>query len=160
MHLFLLRHGDAEEHSRSGRDFDRCLTPAGVERLRTEAIGMQRLGLKLDRIYTSPLVRARQTAEIVAEVLELPSPTIDARLASGRLDHDTLHSLLLELHTDERVLLVGHQPDMSEVIQQITGGSVEMKRGALAAIELDRITPLSGTIRFLLPPRFLIQLAH
>ncbi|MDW8207529.1 MAG: phosphohistidine phosphatase SixA [Chloroherpetonaceae bacterium] len=160
MHLFLLRHGDAEERSHSGRDFDRCLTPEGVERLRAEALGMQRLALRIDRIYTSPLVRARQTAEIVAEILQLPTPAIDSRLASGRLDHDTLQSLLLELQADDRVLLVGHQPDMSEVIQQVTGGSVEMKRGALAAIELDCIAPPAGTLRFLLPPRCLIQIAH
>lgn len=159
MRIFLLRHGDAEDYPASGRDFDRRLTPEGITRMRAEAEGMRHLNLSFDRIFTSPLLRARETAEIVAETLELPAPLIDERVASGAFRPGTLQSVLREQSGGSRFLFVGHQPDMSEIILHLTGGLADMKRGGMAAIDAAAPEAGRGVLLWLMTPRQLITLS-
>lgn len=159
MRLYLLRHGDAEDYAPTGRDFDRRLTPEGIERMRAEAEGMRALGLKFEKIFASPLLRARETAEIVAETLGLPAPAIEPRVG-GEFRLETIGEILEEQAGFEKVLFVGHQPDMSLTIQQLCGGMAEMKRGSLACLECDVPRRGQGVLLWLLSPRQLIQLSR
>jgi phosphohistidine phosphatase len=160
MRLILLRHGDAEDHATTYEgDFKRRLTPEGIERMRAEAAGMRRLGMTFDVIVTSPLLRARETAEIVAQTLHLPAPVMDDRLGSGTFRAGRLQEILADHGQSGKVLLVGHQPDMSEIIHFLTGGMADVKRGGMATIDLDRPEPGQGILLSLLTPKMLIALA-
>jgi phosphohistidine phosphatase, SixA len=82
MDLYLLRHAIAEERSNDGSDSARMLTPEGAEKMRIGARGLRRLGVQLDRLLTSPLTRARETADIVGAALDIAPETVGA-LAPG-----------------------------------------------------------------------------
>lgn len=160
MRLILLRHGDAEDYANTAEgDFKRRLTPEGIERMNAEAAGMRRLGMTFDVIVTSPLLRARETAEIVAETLHLPAPVLDERLASNTFRAGRLEEILEDHRESEKVLLVGHQPGMSEIIHLLTGGMADVKRGGMAIMDLDRLESGQGVLRSLLTPKMLIALA-
>lgn len=157
MKIMMLRHGIAEDVSPDGSDAKRCLTAEGVAEMRREAQGMRNLGLKPGVILTSPLVRAVQTAEIVAEALGMPEALRqEIRLGPGfSLQH--LRTLFIA-HGDHRaIMLVGHEPGMSVVTGQlIGGGAVRMKKGALAIISADEIEEGAGCLQALLPPSALM----
>jgi len=161
MELFFLRHGKAVEPGSSGAgdDFSRQLTERGIDEMEAEAEAIELLGLKLDVILTSPLLRAKHTAEIVAKRLGLKKRLIVAEPLTAGCDLDRLRHLLSQHSTAERVLLVGHEPDFSSMIGELIGGgaaSVEIKKACLAALKVNRsVRPGSGTLRLLLPPRVL-----
>lgn len=157
----LLRHGVAETagpHT-GWRDEPRALTEAGRRRMQAAATGMARLGLTFDAVATSPLVRCRQTAEIVCSEIG-GTPTPDARLAPG-LDADTLVDVLLERPIDASVLICGHEPDLSTVTGALVGGGwLDFKKGALAIVELDVPRIRAGVLRALYPPSALRKLGR
>ena len=155
MRLFFLRHGLADRAAWNGPDFDRPLTPQGERRMEAEARVMARLGLDLDLVLSSPLVRARRTAEIAARHLDPAGGVeIDERLGFGfgpaavagiLRDHAALHSLML----------VGHEPGFSLTLRAMTGGDVVCKKGSLARVDVyDRESP-TGTLVWLIPPKLL-----
>lgn len=153
MKLYLLRHGIAADHGPDGTDASRPLTSEGMDKMRRSARGMQRLDMKLDMLLSSPLVRARQTAEIVGRVLACDMQIAD-ELAPG-CDAAGLIELLRQ-QAAERVMVVGHEPDFSEMVGALTGGSrVEMKKGALARVNLHSLTIGNGTLMWLLQPHVL-----
>src|SRR5689334_1713675 len=96
MHLFFLRHGDAEERRPGLRDADRHLTPDGKAEMRQVAAGLAALDVTIDRILSSPLPRALETAQIAAEALAIPSDAViaDSRLEAGLFRMGSLQSLL------------------------------------------------------------------
>lgn len=171
MRLYLLRHGKAEDVPPQGeRDAARALTKAGLREMRAVGRGLAALGVKVEGIATSPLLRARQTAEAVAAAL-LPDVAdvlvVDA-LASG-FTVVQLPEVLGALDPAASVLLVGHEPDLSELIGHLIGpgGSarVMMKRGACCYLELHTggagtEFPWQGkaTLRWLLTARQLAAL--
>ena len=117
---------------------------------------MARLGLRPDLIVTSPLVRAFQTAEIAAQELGLlDRVVVDERLASG-FGLPDLSSILGENGGLSSIMLVGHEPDFSMAIGAlIGGGDVVCKKGGLARVDADKISPGSGVLAWLLPPSVL-----
>jgi phosphohistidine phosphatase len=156
LQLYFLRHGIADwPNWDRRRDDERPLTDEGVEKMRAEAKAIQRLDLQLDAILTSPLLRARQTAESVArrlglEVIEEPA------LAPG-FDVERLGGVLRRHAADGAIMLVGHEPDLSRTIGQlISGGRVAMKKGGLARVDLDALDPPGGELVWLLAPKTLI----
>lgn len=155
--LYFLRHGQAENrHTWQGDDSQRPLTVEGKKRMTREAAGIRTLGLHLDLIVSSPLVRAYQTAEIVArsqgEAIRLVP---DDRVAPG-FGPTHLAAILGEHKRAQGIMLVGHEPDFSETIGHVTGGSrLVMKKGALAYVELDDPTSRQGRLVWLLPPKLL-----
>lgn len=154
MELYFLRHGIAEERSPDGTDGGRRLTAEGVEKLESSRAGLKRLKIELDLLLTSPLVRARQTAEIAGRILGL-EPQVAEALGPG-CDAPRLLALLAERPRAERVMVVGHEPDFSAMIGGLTGGSrVEMKKGGLARVDLASPSSSDGTLVYLLPPRAL-----
>lgn len=145
MELFFLRHGDAQPGG------ERPLTPKGREQARHVGEKLAALGLEFQAIYTSPLLRAKQTAELVGQALGL-QPQVSELLDSGATIAN-MAQLVPPAGPRTRVLLVGHEPDLSTAIGLlIGGGAVAMKKASLARVECDKVAPGRGTLRWLLTP--------
>ncbi len=140
MNVGFFRHGPAVARGTEGvAEGDRPLTPEGRKKTVQAAKGLRVLDLGIDAIFTSPLPRARQTAEIVAGVLQLPAPTVLDGLSPGSSPRRLLAGLKdLEAETP---LLVGHEPLLSSAVMlAICGapaGSLELKKAGLAVVELE-----------------------
>ncbi|MCU0480130.1 MAG: phosphohistidine phosphatase SixA [Anaerolineae bacterium] len=149
MQLYFLRHGEAEDYSAD--DYNRALTPTGRNRLQIAAKTIHQLSLKLDHIYTSPRIRAHQTAQIVGTELGI-EPTVTELLNYG-FNQVALAELINPYADDARLMLVGHEPTLSSVIAHITGGRVDMKRGGLARVDVPKSYLMSGALVWLIAPR-------
>jgi phosphohistidine phosphatase len=155
--LWLLRHGDAEPHG-VRVDFDRRLTARGEQQARAAGIAIARLGASFDAVLFSPRVRARQTAEIAAEgigedacgVLSVHPP-----LAGGFGAAQALEAMDA-VAGEQRVLMVGHEPDLSNVVADLTGGRVDLKKGGLAVVRLEGA---GGELVVVMRPRELALIA-
>jgi phosphohistidine phosphatase len=160
MRCYFLRHGIAvDPEAWSGNDFGRPLTHEGTQRMEREAKAIAELSLDLDCIVTSPLLRAKQTAEIVAERLDMRAKLVeDPRLADG-FNFERLGAIL-GAHSDANaIMLVGHEPSMSVAMgRAIGGGSIELKKAALAGVELPDPASATGTLLCLIPPKVLLAL--
>lgn len=158
MQIFFMRHGSADRSKWSGADFDRPLTPEGREEIERSARRLREIGLRADRILTSPLVRARQTAEILANVLKLEGgPVVDERVDPA-FDLGKLRSILSEYAGAEGILLVGHEPSFSEVVGTlIGGGTVVCKKGSVARVDLETPESARGELVWLLQPKTLLR---
>jgi phosphohistidine phosphatase len=124
--IWLLRHGDAEEATSD--DASRRLTEAGEQQAKVAGLALAALGVRLDACLTSPKLRARDTARIATEALDVEVTEAEA-LRGGDFDPAELAAGF------DDVLLVGHEPDFSRAVQATTGARVEIKKGGLAAIE-------------------------
>ncbi len=154
--LHLLRHAHAgNPEGWDGPDEVRPLSEKGESQADRLGRFLAGVGFKPDAIITSPKLRAARTAEIVAEHLGLPF-AFDTRLADG-FDLADLERLLSEAGDPARPVIVGHDPDFSEVLGQLVGSSrVPMHKGALARIDVDRpLEPGAGVLRWLVPPDLL-----
>ncbi|HKX27635.1 MAG TPA: phosphohistidine phosphatase SixA [Blastocatellia bacterium] len=164
--LYLMRHGIATDLGEVGilKDADRPLTLEGLARMKQAAAGIRKLDLKFNVIMTSPLLRARQTAEAVAEVLELQHKVrILESLAPGRtfIEGEGRHAeIFLELgaYQFDRALLVGHLPDLPELASFLLTGNrnlnIEFKKGSLCAIEVASLPPRGpGLLCWLMTPK-------
>jgi phosphohistidine phosphatase len=155
--LWVLRHAEAEPHG-AAIDADRRLTARGEEQARAAGTALARLGATFEAVLFSPKVRARRTAELAAEqwddvdaeVLRVHDP-----LAGGFYTADALDALA-GLGADARLLLVGHEPDLSTVVGDLTGGRVDLKKGGLAVV---RLAGVSGELAALMRPRELALIA-
>jgi phosphohistidine phosphatase len=153
MLLHLLRHAHAGDPSSwNGPDAARPLSDKGQGQSERLGAYLASIAFTTDAIISSPKLRALQTAEIVAG--HLGAAVIkDDRLATS-LDVPTVEAVLREAGDPERPVLVGHDPDFSELVAMLTAAAgIPMRKGALARIELDRpVRPGGGTLRWLLPP--------
>ena len=157
MQIVFLRHGPAGSKAEwQGPDAERPLTDDGRGVVVAVAGALARAGIAVDALLTSPLVRARQTAEIAAAALGCVDRLAnDERLGRG-LDRKLLAAIVAE-HPDARTLmLVGHEPDFSATIAQLTGASVTIKKAGVAGVDLDEQT-MRGTLVWLLPPRLFVN---
>ncbi len=156
MKLFFLRHGIAAEQGQwSERDFDRPLTSDGIARMEREAKGIAALSLGIDAVVTSPLVRSRQTAEIVADRLDLRGALVEDERLGAAFSFELLPAILAD-HPGDAVLLVGHEPGFSVTLGRLVGGAhVEVKKGALAGVELAPSGSPRGMLVCLIPPKAL-----
>ncbi len=159
MKLYFLRHGiAADREDWQGSDFDRPLTGEGCERMEREAKAISELRIDPDVILTSPLVRAKQTAQILAKGLKLENRLKEDERLSPGFDVQRLRSILRDRAGDESIVLVGHEPDLSETAGELTGGArIAMKKGGLALVELDGGSSSSGELAWLVPPKVLLS---
>jgi phosphohistidine phosphatase len=132
--LWLLRHGEAEPHD-TRPDPDRRLTPRGERQAIAAGRALRALGVEFAAVFTSPRVRAADTARLARESLGV-EPVVHEPL-SGEFDADDARALVTEQDADARVLLVGHEPDFSQVVFDLTGGRIDLKKGGVAAVRLD-----------------------
>jgi phosphohistidine phosphatase len=166
MKLSLLRHGIATERGSPGHEDDsqRPLTAKGQRRMWRAAEGMLALGLTYDLLLSSPYLRARQTAEIVAQVLKIADGT---HLSATLAPDGNPKQLIEELHTDGRaqdIMLVGHEPYLSRLISMLLTGNpnltVVMKKGGLCTLDLETLRfGRCARLTWLLTPRQLRRLA-
>ena len=161
MELYLLRHGIAVERGTRGfeDDFARPLTAKGRRQLRKTADAMKRLGRHFDLILASPLLRAKQTAEIIAAELKLKKRLkYSNALAPGGVASILLRQLGRVKPAPEKILLVGHEPDLSRLISVLVTGSLQLqldlKKGGLCKLEAEtlRAGPCA-TLVWLLTPK-------
>lgn len=157
--LYLVRHAIAAERGDAWPDdAKRPLTEDGIDRMRKAARGLARLDVTIDVVLTSPLVRAKQTAEIVAAALDArPAVTVIESLAPGAAYAALIADL--EKHARKsRIALVGHEPGIGELAARFIGSrhAIEFKKGAICRIDLEEIPPTGpGDLRWFLPPRIL-----
>jgi phosphohistidine phosphatase len=152
--LWLLRHGEAVPHE-SKPDGARELTARGELQALAAGAGLARLGVEFSACYASPKVRARDTAALACQALNI-EPVEHAPLAEG-FDRDDAMELVHAHGEDGRVLLVGHDPDFSQLVHDFTGGRVDFKKGGIAAV---RVASGGGELLALLRPRELESLAR
>ncbi len=149
--LWLLRHGDAEPHG-TREDARRKLTERGQAQARNAGLALTHLDVAFAAVYTSPRVRALDTARLACEALG-GEPIVHAPL-SGGFDRAGAEELLASIGADERLLIVGHEPDFSQIVFDLTGGRVDMKKGGIAAVRG------AGELIALLRPREIELLAR
>jgi phosphohistidine phosphatase len=161
MNLYILRHGIAVDHGTPGyaKDADRPLTPEGERKLGQIAEAMQALELAFDVILSSPYVRARQTAEIIAEALDARKKLEFANSLACGGDKKELVEYLRRLQpVPENVLLVGHEPYLSELVSLLVAGSesscVMLKKGGLCKLVTESLKyRRCASLAWLLTPR-------
>lgn len=161
MKLYLLRHGIAVDAGAPGcaSDADRYLTDEGREKVRRVAKAMVALELELGVMLSSPLIRARETAEIVADVLRMRKRL---RLTDQLAPDASPLQLIREINTlrprPDAVLLVGHEPFLSEFASfLLTGGvglALTLRKGGLLKLEMAKLEPdRRATLEWLLTPK-------
>jgi len=142
----------------SGTDFDRPLTLQGRERMTLAAKTIAGLALRVDVILTSPLVRAKQTAAIVAKRLKLDDRLVEDDRLGGGFGMNSLGEILAERHTADAILLVGHEPGMSRTVGAMVGGAnIDFKPGSLACVDVPDPATLRGELRWLILAKILAQ---
>lgn len=162
LELYLIRHGVAAERGEAYPDDSRRpLTARGVAKLRDEAKGLAALEVSFDLIITSPLVRTRQTADVISECLQGKPPVVtsDALAPAGTpaavIQEVARHARLA------RIALVGHEPNLGELAAQLIGARspIEFKKGAVCRIDFDVLPPKGlGQLRWFIPPKVLRKL--
>jgi phosphohistidine phosphatase len=157
MRCYFLRHGAAvEPEDFDGSDFDRPLTDDGTKRMTRAATAMAALDLKIDVIVTSPLVRAKQTAAIVARALRLEARLIEDERVGGGFDPGRLADVLADHRNAKALMLVGHEPGMSRTVGHLVGGAgIDFKKGSLACVNLPNPASLQGDLVWLIPAKVL-----
>ncbi|HTA36548.1 MAG TPA: phosphohistidine phosphatase SixA [Solirubrobacteraceae bacterium] len=155
--LWVLRHADAEPHG-TRADSARRLTSRGEAQARAAGVALTRLQARFDAVLFSPKTRARQTAELVAEAWSEPERGVLCEYAPLAASFDAAQALdaLAGHDADAHVLLVGHEPDLSGVVAELTGGRVEVKKGGLAVVRLEGV---GGELAVVLRPRELALIA-
>lgn len=132
--LWLLRHGEAVPHD-AKPDFDRELTARGERQSTAAGEALARLGIEFAGCYTSPLVRARDTAGLACAALGVAPEERD--VVGKEFDADAARDLLAEHRDGDRVLVVGHNPAFAQVVEDLTGARVDFKKGGVAAVRVD-----------------------
>jgi phosphohistidine phosphatase len=153
LNLHLLRHADAgDPETWEGDDAARPLSEKGVRQAERLGRHLKSVEFEPDAIISSPKVRALQTAEIVGRALGV-SVTTDDRLA-GSLNPSAVAALLRDAGRPSKPVIVGHDPDFTELLAELTGApNLTMKKGAIARVDLTRgVKAGSGVLRWLLPP--------
>jgi phosphohistidine phosphatase len=145
--LWLLRHGEAEPHG-TRPDAERELTDRGRDQSRAAGRALVALGVEVHLVLTSPKARALETARLACAVLGV-EPVEHGPLAEG-FDAGEALALLGSAGADQRVLVVGHEPDLGQVVHDLTGARIDLKRGGVAAVRTDGAR---GELVALLRPR-------
>jgi phosphohistidine phosphatase len=147
--LYLLRHGKADWPGWSKSDDERPLTSKGKDEVATVAKLLARLEVA-PVIATSPLPRASQTAAIAGKCLQ--ADVHEEPLLRPGCDAGDLRKVLKKF-SGESLMIVGHEPDFTEIIFQLTGGRTKMSKAGVALIELET-SSMKGELRWLVPPKF------
>ena len=161
MDLFILRHGEAGKRPAStGNDSKRPLTAAGEKEITEIAESLKKIGVKFDVILTSPLKRAQQTADLVARQFKTQKKVRQAPELSPEGSKSDLYRMLSSLKEGTSILLVGHNPYLSEMISEMVTdgkyGRIDIKKAGIARIRVTNLTPkFKGELRWLITPRLL-----
>jgi phosphohistidine phosphatase len=166
VNIFILRHGEAGARVPvASRDTERSLTETGKDEMEKIAESLLRLRVEFDKIASSPLKRAKETAEIVTKVYEKDSPKLEMwdELKPEGSKQELLQKLS-KLKQDSDIMLVGHEPYLSTLIGEVISGSpgarISLKKGGIAKVQILSFSPkVTGELRWLLTPRQLKKLS-
>jgi phosphohistidine phosphatase len=146
--LWLLRHADAEPHG-TRQDSERRLTERGERQARLAGVAIGRMGVEFEALLSSPKERALRTATVAAQAWSERSELdrsergrfeVDPSLAES-FDARQALAALAGLSADGRLLVVGHEPDLSTVVAELTGARIDLKKGGLAVVRLMESPP-------------------
>jgi phosphohistidine phosphatase len=160
--IYLVRHAIAEERGDRWPDDDlRPLTEEGIEKFSAAARGFVQFETPPDRILTSPLVRARQTAELLAAAIKPHPPVVELEEMSPGHSPAAVLTQVRKLGDWERLALVGHEPDLGYLAAHLVSANhpLPFKKGGMCRIDIVWGRPLQGTMVWFLPPKALRQLA-
>jgi phosphohistidine phosphatase len=162
LELYLIRHGIAAERGdQYPDDSRRPLTSQGISRLKQEAKGLDELEVSIGVILTSPLVRAKQTADVIAEGMKgHPQVITTDALAPAGAAAAVMQEISKHLRKGS-IALVGHEPNMGELAGRLIGARtpIEFKKGAICRIDFDVPPPKGvGMLRWFLTPKMLRSL--
>jgi phosphohistidine phosphatase len=167
MNLYIIRHGIAEDlgANNSYDDSQRALTEAGRKKMRSIAEGLLAFGVKLDLILTSPYLRARETAEILAEVFETKDKLVFSKNLIPLADPVQLVDEITEKHQVNSLAVVGHEPALSSLTSILLSGqpylNITMKKGGVCHLSTDKVRVEGGaTLEWLLTPSQLVKLGE
>lgn len=149
MKLYLLRHGKADWPNWDQPDDERPLTEEGKKEVAAVAKLLSRLEIN-PVILTSPLPRASQTAEIAGKHLKVK--VHEEPLLRPGFDATRLRKILQNF-SGKSLMVVGHEPDFTRTISQLTGGNTKLPKAGVALVELET-GPMKGVLRWLVPPKF------
>lgn len=163
MELYILRHGEAGKRLAAGsKDSERGLTVTGEQEVREIAGALAELGVKPDFVASSPLARARQTAEIVVKKLKVKKGNFELwdelKPEGSRLE---LYSKLARFKADDSVMIVGHEPYLSSLVRDLAfdgqgSARIVLKKAGLVKVGVTALKPKAkGELRWLLTPRHL-----
>jgi phosphohistidine phosphatase len=160
MNLYILRHAEAVSSVPSGMDSDRYLTENGKAKMREYASGLKTLDISFDIIYSSPYIRAVETAEITAEVFKFKDKIKLTEHLEPGCNLDPLFTLLSKHKPDSNILLVSHEPLVSYLFSTLIfgkpNGNIDYKKCGFCCIEINQFPPAGlGSLKYYLPPKIL-----
>lgn len=164
MELFFMRHGEAEPRERYQEDQQRPLTSTGRETQRQVACALRPILQPLNHLLSSPILRARQTADIVAEALQFAGSIEETNLLGSECTVGAVLQLLQDYPHTARILCVGHEPDMSQLSAALLDGegrsALSFQPGSVISLVFQRQPELGrGTLRLFLRPSDLLRMA-
>ena len=162
--LYIVRHAIAAERGPEWPDDSkRPLTERGIERFREVVDGLVWLDVQVDAVFTSPLVRAKQTAQYLSSGLPSKPPLVIVDvLAPGHVPAEIMEHVAREGRAHKRVAVVGHEPDLGELAGWLLGSrrAIPLKKGGVCRIDLDALSSRHGTLAWHLPPKALRKLGR
>ena len=150
MKLYFLRHGKADWPDWDKPDDERPLTKEGRREMERIAKFLRELKVEPAVVLSSPLPRAKQTAEYAADALSIElreEPALRPGFSAAKL------RTLLKRAEGGDLMIVGHEPDFTTVIRALTGGDVRLGKGGIARVDLPSGTPVDGRLIWLIPPK-------
>lgn len=166
MNLYIVRHAIAVPHGTPGIPEDeRPLTPEGIRKMRRSAKALALLELGWNEIWTSPLPRARQTAEIVAAELNLTKSIRNVDHLRPEGDFEALVAKLASLGGKKEIALVGHEPGLGQLVTWLLTGEedsvVEFRKGAVICLQINQwVPPTDNKLLWMLTPRLMARLTR
>jgi phosphohistidine phosphatase len=163
--LYIVRHGIAVPHGTPGvADDERPLTRKGEKRMKEIGRGLAAIDLEVERIVSSPLPRARRTAEIVAQELDLVDRLEISEVLTAGSDAATIRDWLRE-RTEDRLMIVGHDPAFSDLVGLLVLGEagklpLALKKGGIAALSSSAVSGPRFELDWIAPPRLLRRLGN
>lgn len=165
MNLYIIRHAIAADEGIYEQDSDRPLTDKGRKKMRQIAKGLRALGVEFDLILSSPYVRARETAEILADVFKMKKKIAFSENLTPMAEPDLLIAEINENYSVDGLALVGHEPNLSSLVGLLTSENakldVTIKKGGVIRLSTDDLRQdRRATLDWLLTPGILVELSN
>ena len=156
MEIYILRHGNAAEPHAGMKDADRALTPEGAKKLQSVLRRARGVDVKPSIIVTSPYRRARETAQVAAQVLPGGPTLVESRSLTPESSPEAVWEAIRAHKSEPQIMIVGHEPLLSLVYAYLLGSPVQIdvKKGSLGRVDVDRfIAQPRGWLRWLIYPK-------